>query len=160
MPNDPKPSTPLTKEEIAEFIKQAVTAAVAISQASSLAQTVAGRPGASQDADGRLMGQCPECFQRKSACKDKHRKVVVFPRNARHARTGWTGVVLNGVMYKSNDAGHKVVIPENFQIESVLSQWEEAEDTMYQGRSGGASLGNLSPYQNRTHVTSQNLGWR
>lgn len=157
-------SPTLTKEEVAAFVKAAVQEAVAVGMAVQTAGANASKAavGSKMPADS-LVGQCAVCHQRLMACKAQHREAIVFPQNPRYAdprRGGWVGVQLNNVTYRSNHAHHKVLVPSDFYPENIVATWEATEDTMSQGRVGGANLGQIGLGQANINPFAGQMGWR
>ncbi len=134
-----------------DTIKAAVKAAVAESVAVGMAVA---REGASKGrqllADSK--SQCPECRQYRSACKGKHKQVIVYPQNPRLVRPGWVGVKLNGVTYRSNDSKHKITVPAKSPVMSLLRAWEKAEEKMSISNDFRRNIGNMSPLPGRTRI--------
>lgn len=156
---NPAPAGALSKDDITSMIREAVSSAVAVGMA--LGKTAEGPAVAKMD--NTLAGQCGQCGQRLTACKNKHRLAVVFPTNPRYAdpkRGGWVGVQLNNVTYRSNSPHHKVCIPFDFCPENIVAMWEQTEDTMSQGRVGGQHLARMSPSAMSFNPDMGAGGWR
>lgn len=69
---------------------------------------------------------CNECKQKRSACKGKHKKVVVLPNNP-EAAEWFRGVCINGVWYLSAHANDAVVVPFESDVEGLVSAFERNE---------------------------------
>lgn len=147
----------LTKDEVKEFVQEAVKAAVVAGIAMN-APAPAKVPEAAQ-----FVGECQTCHQKLLACRGKHRMAVVYPKNPRYAspqRGGWVGVVVNGVTYRSNDAFHQIPVPADSCPENLVATWEETEDTMSQGRTGGGHLAQVGKSQSFVNPFAGQQAWR
>lgn len=147
----------LSKDEVKEFVQEAVKAAVAVGLAMNA-------PTPTKIPEGPLfVGQCQVCQQRLIACKGKHRLAVVYPKNPRYAdprRPGWVGVQINNVTYRSNNINHQILVPADSCPENLVATWEETEDTMSQGRIGGTSLGQIGQTHSFVNPYASMQGWR
>ncbi len=77
--------------------------------------------------------QCNDCGQVRKACRGKHRKAVVFPRNPMRERW-FQGVFINGICYRSDFAGQPITVPADCNIEYMMDKWEENEEALITGR--------------------------
>lgn len=156
--NDKKPTEPKAEAKdstLAEAIKivaaEMIPAAVASAVAAVNAQNRAAAPaGPRVSATNVNSVRCTECGQYESACEKKHTMMVVYPTTFGEAADFFTGIVLNGVRYLSNDPGHKVLVPENAAstISNMVAAFEQNEKDQLMGRkathrSGG--VGNFKP---------------
>lgn len=118
------PAAPINKE-----VLEAITMGVALGMQQVQPQQAAAKPGTAR----RFGPPCPECKQPKMGCGKKHKQVVVYPRNPRHARF-FQGVRLNGVRYISNGPGHAITVPADAPIEHLIQTFEKNEDEQTNGR--------------------------
>lgn len=79
----------------------------------------------------RVLGgeRCHSCGQYKSACKDEHELMVVYPTRIPELAGGFPGVTVNSVTYISADNQHQVCVPkacvDTFAV--FIQKWEDSE---------------------------------
>lgn len=101
------------------------------------------------------LGRCSECLQYKKACKGKHIKMVVGPRNHRRWKS-WQGVYLNSVHYKSPGPGVEITVPLEQNFAYIIARWEEEEDNLREGRTMSHNSGKLSPKAGKSRTRRAN----
>jgi hypothetical protein len=100
-----------------------------------------------------LGGECPECRQRVGACKSKHRRAVVFPKDQFFADL-FPGIKINGVNYVSNHGSHELSVPADCDIENQVARWESKERDLMQPKKRIHNSGDVSrPTRDRWTVT-------
>lgn len=123
--------------EIIEGMMPAMVAAMRIGQASAqpapqqapLAQMQAYQL-AKMNSERVLGGErCHSCGQYKSACKEEHAFMVVYPTRIPELAGGFPGVTVNSVTYISADNQHQVCVPsvcvDTFAV--FIQKWEDSE---------------------------------
>ena len=133
-------------------VLDAITMGVALGMQQVGQQPIAAKPGTKR----RFGPPCPECKAPKMGCKGKHKSVVVYPRNPRHARF-FPGVRLNGVRYISNGPGHAIIVPADAPIEHLIQEFERNEDEQSQGRLAEHNSGVLGKKSSTSRATR---AWR
>ncbi len=136
-----KPGEPITmsQEKLQEMMTMASMAA---------AQTIANHmkpPGPSEAQIAEQVAtkqQCADCGQVRAACKGKHRKAIIYPKNEDRARF-FQGVRINGITYQSQNAGQEVLVPEDSNVEYMVQQWERQEDVLITGRKANHNSGQI-----------------
>lgn len=151
----PEPQETLTMKQLVEQVIPAAIAAAAKAGRDSAPQ-----PQVQVPRHAAAAPRCIVCGQEKTACNDKHVEMVVFPQRYPHHATYFTGVTINGVRYLSNDASHKIVVPESAAsgIESLVHTFENNEQDMAVGRVAKRNSGVVSP--NGTSVSPATQAWR
>lgn len=149
VPAAPVPDRALNTADIKEVMKQAFAEGMALGAAQAKLQVLPQVPQISAPAAGI---QCGECGQYVSACKSKHTKMSVFPKNRRLGKKGqgFCGVQVNGITYRSNGPGHKVTVPLDNHIEATLDAWERNEEERDQDTGVTRHSANLSPRRGNT----------
>jgi hypothetical protein len=132
------PKLSIDAESLQKALSEALTKG--ISEGMAMAQMAASKNSAgSQPLHPKLAAQlrvsdpCPECRQEKKACKGKHAKLAVFPRDDRWGRY-FQGVIINGVTYRSNNSADAITVPANAGIERIVMEWENNEIEVSTGR--------------------------
>lgn len=143
----PSPAGAITREELLELLKtnNEQMALMVAGMMAAPAQKVSADAKAAVAAHEASLNTCGDCGQKLKACKGKHRKLVVLPRDARTAQW-FPGFFLNGVKYRSNHPGHAITVPAESNPESFVEAFEEQEDYIRNGRSifrnsGGIGVG-------------------
>lgn len=149
--NDKAPET-APPAPISKDVLEAITMGVALGMQQVQPQQAAARPSATR----RYGPPCPECKQPKMGCGGKHKQVVVFPRNVRHARF-FQGFKLNGVRYISNGPGHAITVPASCDVEHALQKFERNEDEQAQGRIVDHNSGTLGK---KSSISRATQAWR
>lgn len=117
-------------EKMQAFVRDAIkealpaVAAVAVQTAQGLQQ--APQPTQPQSLPRFRGEQCPECKQAVAACKSKHAKMVVFPKNPNYGKW-FQGINLNGVKYLSHNGGHAITVPADNCFAYMIQQFESSE---------------------------------
>lgn len=160
----PKPKKAVkAAQTVAEAVKEALAeaipmAAMAINQLN--AKKVDLKQQEINDENYRLKDlKCSECLQLRLACRDKHRKIVVYPRSAKNGQF-FQGLFINGVRYLSNHSGHAIVVPENVSVEHEIEKWEANEDALSQGRERQHNSGTISMGGGTAGFNPAAQGWR
>lgn len=158
--SETKPSDSAMAEALRLVAEQMIPAAVASAVAAVSAQR--GQQSAPQ---GRPVhappaAKCMDCGQELRACEGKHVLAVVYPTRYPHTADYFMGVILNGVKYLSNDAGHKVLIPANAEtaIQQIVSAYEQNEQDMSVGRKKEHRSGVIGP--GGSAVVPATAAWR
>ena len=138
-----------------QMIPAAVAAAVAATSQRQAAQVPAGRFPAAVNHE-----RCQDCGQIRTGCNGKHVLAVVYPLRYPMAADYFTGVVLNGVKYMSNNSSHKVLIPADAEssILNIVANFEQNEQDQALGRKAERSSGVVSP--NGANFVPANSAWR
>jgi hypothetical protein len=130
--NEKKPAEQpvvLTAEAIKELMQaQSATVLAALQQSQQGQRAVAPQHISTYE-------RCSECRQYTKACGGKHVEAVVIPDRPRMHKW-FKGVQFNGVMYRSDGPGHRIVVPEVglHDILGAVSKWEENEEIQEKGR--------------------------
>lgn len=139
MSDEKKTTTPTTpsptdlKDALAKGIADGIAAAEMVRQGSM--PKAAARPD--------FNDACEECGQKARACKGKHKKVVVLPKDETLAPF-YQGYVLNGVKYLSEHGSHFITLPEACDVEYAVQNWENQERSMRQGRKRSHNSGTVA----------------
>ena len=113
----------LTKSALEDLITTTAVAVAAQLNKKKDGDTVSAEPTMSSE-------QCPACGQLNNACKGKHRQIRVLPTlSIEH----FDGIKINGVVYWSKN-GNPVTVPEDCNIEYMLTQWDDTERALKDGR--------------------------
>lgn len=129
------------------------------------AATQAGRPidPRAERAASASGPKCPECKQLQKACKGEHAQIVVYPAKYPEFGKWFRGVGINGVWYRSDNAGQLVLVPKAAEgdIMRMVAEYEENErHTRMGGRDGsGGVAGTISPSGADVRV-NPTAGWR
>lgn len=155
-----KPLDPAMAEALRLVAEQMIPAAVASAVAAVSSRQPAAAPSQSRMSAGPPPEICQDCKQELRACKGKHVMAVVFPQRYPHTGDYFTGIVLNGVKYLSNDASHKILIPENAltSIQQMVETYEQNEQDMSVGRKVERHSGSIGP--GASGARQQHIGWR
>lgn len=102
--------------------------------------------------------RCPECKQLQKACGGEHESIVVYPVKYPEFGQWFRGVGINGIWYRSDNAGQLVTVPKVAvgDILQTVINYEENERETRMGRSGGHNFGNVA---NPVAAPPQ-AGWR
>jgi hypothetical protein len=120
------------EEQIAAAVGKAIEAALPIAAGVAARSGQEARAAAAPPAKRRsLGGKCVGCRQYITACKGKHRKAVVYPKDPYWARH-FQGIKINGVVYCSNNGRHLVTVPEDCSIENDVAKFESKERDLFQ----------------------------
>lgn len=86
-----------------------------------------------------------------------HVLMVVFPKNESYA-DWFQGIKLNGHTYLSNGPDHRIPVPKNNDIQSLLHAWEKNEDVTRNGRQKVHNSGTFGP--GATNINPAHAAWR
>lgn len=94
--------------------------------------------------EAKIAGQqrCGECGQTRAGCGGKHREMVVWPSYMASERF-FQGVKINGVTYRSQHAGHRIIVPADAAIEHAIGQWDKREQILQTGRKKNHNSGSI-----------------
>lgn len=146
---------PLTREDAAQMAADAAKAAVdAVMPAVASAVMQASVPrvaGNTAQVPGYRPPKrnCYLCQQDERVCggkEENHVKMVVYPQRFPEYGKWFRGAGINGVWYRSNGPGHKIVVP-TAAVGSILNQvegYERDERESERRRSGGNDLGKMA----------------
>jgi len=166
MSEDKKKPEEVKSEAKPLSIQEAVTAA--IQEALPVAAALAAK--ALQDAQAKpavitappmkgAQSRCSECGQFKIACKEKHRMAVVRPTDD-EAQRWFTGVKINGVRYMSDHSSHYITVPEDCNIEYLVSAYERNEIIQRRGRKVSHNSGSIGATNNYQAFNGSGFGER
>ncbi len=99
-------------------------------------------------------GNCPDCRQVRRACKGQHRQAILFPKSGRFVKS-FEGLCLNGIWYRSNNRGHRVLVPAEWDAENMLANWESQEEQLRSGRESFHNAGELGGKNSRVNPPAQ-----
>jgi hypothetical protein len=85
---------------------------------------------------------CPVCKLRVSACKGEHVAMAVYPENPRFGKQ-FQGLKINGVLFLSNSAQHRIQVPAKNNFLAQIQAWERNEDEMMNGRVAERDSGSI-----------------
>lgn len=138
------------EEMVADAVKASLPAAAAL-----LAEAI--RPVPEPTVPVLRSERCSKCGQLLRACKDKHRQVVCYPKDQTYAHF-FRGAFLNGIKYYS-DHGEALDVPADWDVESMISAWENNEREQAVGRRAHRNSGHLG---NGIYNVNPNppSGWR
>lgn len=97
----------------------------------------------------RLTGEkCQGCQQiLPRGCKQgehKHKSLVVW---SDYNPEYFPGVRINGVQYLSNNSSHRVLVPEDANVEYAIEQWRQNEIVTAQGRKFNHDSGSTKSFK-------------
>lgn len=141
-----KPAETDASKAIREAISAAITEALPVATAmAAKVQAEANRPAPEAPPPGVFSREkCAACQQYLVACKGKHKKMAVYPKNSRYGRW-FQGVRINGVLYLSNNSSHQITVPADNNIEHLVEVWETNEEQVTQGRNVEHNSGGIGP---------------
>jgi hypothetical protein len=121
-------------ELIAEAVREAIPAAALAISAVTAAKAPAPPPSKEK---------CGLCGQSVTGCKNEHVQMVAYPKTPLTFPEHFMGVTINGVTYRSPNAGFKITVPKAIEenITSMIERWAEAETVNLQGRKHMYRLG-------------------
>lgn len=144
-----------TNDAIAQAVERALEKALpiatmaAVSAGNASAQAAANVQATAALAARELKGRrCGKCRQLVAACKDKHVKMVVYPKSELFADL-FPGIAINGVWYRSNSRSHAITIPAESDIPMMLQNFEHREESNIKSINRQRRSGTLSPSGSR-----------
>ncbi len=159
--NSNKNTPPVSDAAMAAAVKYVSEQMIPAAVAAAVAATTKSAPQAAPAPKSALsIPTCTECGQKVTGCEGKHAKMVVYPVNYPQYADYFTGVILNGVKYLSNDGGHEVVVPANCvgTINAIVAGYEKNEQEMAIGRRAERHSGHVTP--RGSSVQPANQAWR
>lgn len=147
---------PTTKDIIKELMSEMLPAMAAAMQAGMNAnRPVDPRAERVAVANGP---KCHVCKQLTKACNGEHEDIVVYPSKYPEFGAWFRGVGINGIWYRSDNAGQTVSVPKSAvgDILQTVIAYEENERETRMGRVAEHNTGSLAS-PNRAGATA---GWR
>lgn len=108
---------------------------------------------------------CRVCLQKgpgKPPCNGEHISMVVFPVKYPRFGAWFPGCIINGVRYLSSDRRQRILVPKacEGQIIKQISDYEENEMDMSQGRVAQHNSGDIGETGSRVTPATASSGWR
>jgi hypothetical protein len=142
-----------TKEQEAYIQQLTVATAMAVMQ-SMQGQAVATRK------NHVAPEECIVCKQARSACKDKHTKMIVYPIKYPEYGPYFLGVKINGIKYLSYDENYAIDVPSVCvsTITNAVNAFEMNEKTIHVGRNKTHQSGSIGKHG--TGFNKAEAAWR